>query len=451
MPKLLEKKDKNQNLENMKNECKFARVRGMRDILPDEYRFWDFVERKAIDITKTYGFKRLEIPVLEKIELYERSTGKETDIVTKEMYDFVDKGGERVAMRPEATPSLARVYIEHGMLNYPQPVKMCWIGSLFRYERPQAGRYRQLHQIDLEIFGEASPVADAQLMMIAYNFFKELQINTEIQINSIGCAECRKVYIDKLKEFFKQKTKKGNFCDDCKKRSVKNPLRILDCKEKECIENLEDAPQIIDSLCDLCRTHFVKVLELLDGLSVPYNLNPFLVRGLDYYTRTVFEIWPTDESDDDESNEGSRNFALGGGGRYDALVEYLGGRQTPACGLGIGLERTILKIKEKNISLQENNKNLIFVAQIGDQARRVAMLLFEDLRKAGFNIAQSFTKDGLRAQLEEANRSKARLSLILGQKEVADGMILIRDMDSGVQEAIDLKKVVVELEKRLKE
>ncbi len=424
----------------------FYKLRGMKDVLFDEHKYWDLVINKANNLARIYGFKRIETPVLETAGMYERSTGKETDIVTKEMYSFADKNGDKVALRPEATPSLVRAYIEHGMFNLPQPVKMLWIGPLFRHEKPQSGRLRQHTQFDLEMFGEESSVADVQLILVGYNFFKELQINIQIQVNSIGCKGCRGEYIAKLVEFYKERGKRSKLCDDCKKRLVKNPLRLLDCKEEECDKVRADAPQIVDSLCDGCRDHFVKVLEYLDELDVPYNLNPFLVRGLDYYNRTVFEFCP---EEDDSVESAARQSSLGGGGRYDSLVEDMGGRPTPSCGFGIGIERVILKIKEKNIPLKKDAENYIFLAQLGDQAKRKAFGLFEDLRRAGISIRQAFTKDSLRAQLEEADRIGAKFSLILGQKEIIDGTILIRDMESGIQEIVDYKKIVSVIEKKL--
>lgn len=434
-------KDKNKNILKQ-----VSRLKGMRDVLFDEYRYWDLVIKKATELARVYGFKRVEIPVLENLRLYERSTGKASDIVTKEMYSFVDKNGEKIALRPEPTSSLVRVYIEHGMFNLPQPVKMFWLGPIFRHEKPQAGRYRQSHQFDLEIFGEETPIADVLLILVAYNFFRELQIDVQIQINSLGCRECREEYLFKLIEFYKERGRRSKLCSDCKKRLIKNPLRLLDCKEEKCNEIKEEAPQIVDYLCDDCREHFIKVLEYLDELDINYNLNPHLVRGLDYYNRTVFEIWALDE-DEVVKNK----LALGGGGRYDGLVEYMGGRPTPACGFGLGIERTVIRIKEKNIPLKKDEEDLIFIAQLGDQARRKAFILFEELRRAGFKVRQSFTKDSLKAQLEEANRIGARFSLILGQKEMIDGTILFRDMESGIQEIINQKKIKDEIEKKLNE
>jgi len=443
MPRTAKKKviNKSKKVRGRSNK-RYSRLRGMKDLLPEEYKYWNLVIRKAIELAKFYSFKQVDTPILEQLSLYERSTGKTSDIVTKEMFSFIDKNGEKIALRPEATPGLVRSYIEHGMFNLPQPVKFFWLGPLFRHEKPQSGRLRQHSQFDLEIIGEDSPVADAQLILIAHNFFRELQIEALIQVNSIGCSECRKEYIAKLLEFYKERGKRAKLCNDCRKRLIKNPLRLLDCKEEKCIELRTEAPQIVDWLCDECREHFIKVLEYLDELDIPYNLNPYLVRGIDYYNRTVFEIWSS-------SSEQGRQSSLGGGGRYDSLIEKMGGRATPACGFGLGVERTILKIKEKNIPLKQDDKADIFLAQLGEQARRKAMLLFEELRRAGFYIRQAFTKDSLKAQLEVANRIGAKYSLILGQKEIMDGTILIRDMESGIQEVIDYKKLIPEIEKRL--
>ncbi len=436
--------------EKTKKNQKYNRLRGMKDVLFDEYKYWNIIFKKARDLASYYGFKQIDTPIMEKLDLYERSTGKDTDIVSKEMYSFIDKGGEKIALRPEATPGLVRSYIEHGMFNLPQPVKTFWMGPLFRHERPQSGRLRQHNQFNLDIFGEEGPVADAQLILIAYNFYSELQIPVQVEINSIGCKECRGEYLKKLDEFYKERGKRSKLCPDCKKRFVKNPLRLLDCKETECIAVREDAPQIVDSLCDDCRDHFIKVLEYLDELEIPYNLNPFLVRGLDYYNRTVFEIVPSLE-DENAEQELKRQSSLGGGGRYDDLVEVLGGRPTPACGFGLGIERTIMKIKEKNIPLSSDNTDYIFLAQLGEQAKRKILVLFEEMRRAGYHVRQAFTKNSLKAQLEEANRIGARYSLILGQKELIDGTIIIRDMESGTQEVIDYKKIYSELNKRLEE
>jgi histidyl-tRNA synthetase len=379
------------------------------------------------------------------LELYKKSTGESSDIVAKEMYAFVDKNGEKVALRPEITPSLVRAYVENGMLNLPHPVKMYSVGPIFRHEKPQAGRYRQSHQLDWEIFGEASPVADFLLMLIAYNLFSELQVEVEFQVNNIGCQQCRGEYIKKLTAYYRERGNRSRLCNDCKRRLEKNPLRLLDCKEADCVSLKEGAPPIVDFLCEDCKKKFTRVLEYLDEMNIPYNLNLNLVRGLDYYTGTVFEITAKEEAEKNPAGQ----LSLGGGGRYDTLVEFFGGRPTPTCGMAIGIERTVAKIKTNGMLLGKEDKNIIFIAQLGDAARRKALGLFEELRKAGLPVKQAFTRDSLKDQLEEANALGAKLTLILGQKEMNDKTILVRDMESGNQEVVDYKKVKGEIEKRI--
>ncbi|MFH1325918.1 MAG: histidine--tRNA ligase [Candidatus Falkowbacteria bacterium] len=433
--------------DNVKKAKTIPRLRGMRDILPDEYRYWEQVINKAEDLFQYYGFQKTEIPVLEQMSLYERSTGKQTDVVSKEMFSFVDKDNDRVALRPEATPGLIRSYIEHGLFSWSlQPIKLLWIGSLFRREKPQAGRHRQFSQIDLEVIGEQSPVADAQLILLGYKFLEELGLKVQVQINSIGDPADREEYVKKLVEYCRDRKVRSKISPDDRKRLVKNPLRILDSKDEGTKEALEEAPQIIDNISDEARNHFIKVLEYLDEFDVNYTLNSTLVRGLDYYNRTVFEFWPEGEKETSQS-------ALGGGGRYDGLVEFMGGRPTPACGFAIGVDRIINKIKEnnpENSGLSKNKKPDIFVAQLGDGAKRKAMAFFEELREKGYKASQNFIKDSLKSQLEMANKLGVKVTLIIGQKELIDDTILIRDMESGMQEVYSFKKVYEELDKRLK-
>ncbi len=434
-------------IKEKKLKKKYTKLRGVKDVLFDEYKYWDLVQDKIINLAKIYGYQRIDTPILEKFDLFKITTGEDTNLFSKEMYSFIDKNGDKIALRPEATPGLVRSYIEHSMFALPQPVKMFWMGPLLRYEKPQSGKFRQHTQFNLDVIGEKNPFADIQLILIAYNFFKELQLKVQVQINSIGCEECQPNYIKELVEFYKERGKRSKLCNDCKKRFVKNPLRLLDCEEEDCVAVKEGVPQIVDFLCDGCRDHLIKILEYLDELEVPYNLDPSLVRGLDYYNRTVFEFISVEEDNENENRK--KPLSLGGGGRYDNLIERTGGNPAPACGFGIGIERVIMKIKEMNIPLKEDKNNFIFLAQIGDSARREAFLLFEDLRRSGYNVRQALTKDSLKLQLEEAKEMDVRYTVILGQKEIIDGTIIIRDMESRNQEVVDYKKIKQELDKRL--
>lgn len=415
-------------------------LRGFKDILPTEQKYWYYLKDKIQKISNEYNFLPIDTPLLEATNLFIRGVGKQTDIVEKEMFSFLLDDNENISLRPEPTAAVARAYLQHGMINQPQPVKLYLVGPMFRYDRPQSGRQRQFHQASFEVLGDGHPVIDAQLLIIAYNFFQEIGLEIDIQINSLGCLACRAEYKKNLINFFRLKRK--FLCEDCKRRLVKNPLRILDCKEEKCQELQKEAPQIIDWLCEECKGHFIKVLEYLDESEIPYNLNSFLVRGLDYYTKTVFEFWPV------KTNQKSQN-ALGGGGRYDNLTEVLGGRSVPAAGFGLGLERIILQLKERDIKVPEIEEPQIFLAQLGESARRKALTLFELLKQEKIKVVESFSKDSLKNQLDLANKLGVKFSLILGQKEVLDGTILIRDMEAGIQEIINYNKVVEEVKKKL--
>jgi len=417
-------------------------LRGFKDILPKDQKYWDIISDISKKLAVGFGYGRIRLPILEETNLFVRSVGKDTDIVEKEMFSFVDRSGINVSLRPEATASVARAYIEHGMYNMTQPVKLFYFGPMFRREKPQSGRHRQFYQFGYEALGSSEPIVDAQLIAIASKFFTRIGLKEgiNIQVNSLGCKACREDYKQELINFFKPKRKL--LCDNCKKRLTKNPLRILDCKETSCQTLLSEAPQILDWLDDECKDHFMKVLEYLDQLEIVYNLNPYLVRGLDYYTKTVFEIWS-------ENKMGSQT-ALGGGGRYDGLVELLGGREEiPAAGFSTGVERIILMLKENEIKIEEKYKPEVFLAQIGHQAKIKALKLLENLQESGINTTESFAKDSLKSQLELANKLKVKYSLILGQKEVLDGTILVREMEGGVQEIIDYEKIVADLKKKL--
>ncbi len=414
-------------------------LKGFRDILPIDAPYWRYVKDKAQKIADDYGFRMIETPILEFAGLFKRSLGKHTDIVEKEMFEFEDRGGDDVVLRPEGTAGIARAYINHGMQNLPQPLKVFYEGPMFRYENPQSGRLREHHQAGFEILGSAGSAADAQLILIARNLLNELGVTFSLQINSIGCPGCREAYKNALLEYYKPFRK--NLCEDCKRRLVRNPLRLLDCKEEECQKVRQAAPHIVDFLDEECKKHFTQVLEFLDEIGVSYDMNPFLVRGLDYYTRTVFEFWPVGDVKAQSS--------LINGGRYDNLIEELGGLPTPAVGFGAGIERLISRIKDEGVVVPPMARPDIFVAHLGLEARKRGMLLFEDLRKQGFTLAENFSKESLKQQLEAANKMRAKFTLILGQKEMQEKTILLRDMDAGVQETIDQKKIVADMRRRL--
>ena len=415
-------------------------LKGMKDVLPADQIYWDFVIDKVRALASDYGYARIITPVLEQTDLFMRSVGRETDIVEKEVYSFADKSGENVTMRPEMTASVARAYNEHGFLAMPQPVKVFYYGPFWRYNRPQSGRYRQFWQIGFEVLGEEHPVIDSQLIFLAYKFCEELGLKVNVQVNSIGCPSCRNDFRQVLLDYYRSKRK--NLCEDCKRRMSKNPLRLLDCKEPGCQEAAQDSPQIVDYLCEECRDHFVKVLEYLDSLEIVYSLNPRLVRGLDYYTRTTFEIWPDTDSLTAQST-------IGGGGRYDNLVENVGGRPTAAAGFACGLERIILLLKENKVQIPSLPKPDIFLAQLGVTARKETLKLFEKFRQEKIRVAEDFSEDSIKEQLSKASKLGAKFSIILGQKEILDGTILIRDMENGIQEVVDANKIIPEIKKRL--
>lgn len=419
-------------------------VRGFRDVLPDEQWHWDRLEAEARNLAKSYGFGRIQLPALEYASLFERTLGKETDVVSKEMFVFEDQGGDRLAMRPEGTAQVARAYIEHGMVNLPQPVKMWYFQPFFRHERPQHGRYRQFWQVGFEAIGSIEPIIDAQVMLMCHRFCKDLGIDVTLHVNTLGTPQSRKEYLTHLVAYFKQHKNKLSEVD--KKRLLKNPLRMLDSKEPGMEELKAGAPQIVDYLDPESKAHFMKVLEYLDEADVQYTLNPHLVRGLDYYAHTIFEIMMTNPP-----TEEMAAIALGGGGRYDGLVPMLGGRENiGAMGAALGVERVILAAKSLGIHQPAEEKKVdVFFCQLGDAARRKGLATFERLREGGIGCAEAFGKGALKSQLELADKMKAKLALILGQKEVLDGTIIIRDMDSGAQEIVDVEKVVGILARRL--
>lgn len=416
--------------------------RGMHDILPEEQKYWRYILKKTESLVEDYGFEKIDTPIIEPAELFLRSAGAGSDIVEKEIYNFKSRGGDDLALRPEGTASVVRAYLENGMNVRPHPVKLYYYGPMFRHDQPQHGRYRQHFQFGLETLGDASEVVDAELIFLGYKILQTLGLtNYNVHINSMGDNSCRPAYVRALKDYYKNRLKK--VCAQCRIRFKKNVLRMLDCKEESCKEAGKDALPFIDFLDDGCKSHFKRVLEFLDEAKIPYILDSHLVRGLDYYTRTVFEFIPDETS--------KSQLTLIAGGRYDRLVDLLGGAKTPAAGWALGMDRVVLALKENEISVPEIGlKPKIFLVQLGDGAKRKSLILFENLRKAGVEVKSSLGRDSIKSQLRIANRLGVKYTLIFGQKEALEGTIIIREMDTGIQETVLLDKVVDEMKKRLK-
>jgi len=425
------------------SKIKYQSLSGMHDVLPEDQVYFKRIQKVVESVTNSYTFEKIETPILEFAEVFQKAVGDDTDIVGKEMYTFRTKGGDLVSLRPEGTASVMRSYLEHGMHNLPQPVKLWYVGPFFRYERPQAGRFRQFHQFGFEAIGDSNPSIDSQIIQMSYDVLKELGFKgLTIEVNSIGDSECRPYFKKILTSYFK--SRRSSLCSDCQRRLKENPLRILDCKEEKCQRVKAGAPQIIDHLCEKCHAHFKEVLEFLDELELPYTLNPYLVRGLDYYTKTVFEIVETSE-------DGKSLGTLCGGGRYDNLSKMLGGRDTPGCGSAAGMERiaSLMKTREMKTGIKQEEPK-IFLAQLGQLAKRKSMKLFEEFRDAKIPVAESFSKDSLKTQLRTANKMGIKWVLIFGQKEALEDFITLRDMDTGTQKEIKLDKIVEEMKEKVK-
>ncbi len=419
--------------------------KGMHDILPQDQPWWEKIRKEAKEITEYYNFFRIDTALVESTELFERSLGAATDIVEKQMFLLKDKSGDSLVLRPEGTASIVRAYLQHGLSHLGQPVKFYYDGPMFRYERPQAGRYRQFHQFGMEIIGgEFDPIYESQIIVPIFRLLENLKIKKLVlKINTIGCKNCRPVYVQKLKNYYKNHLKE--ICKDCNYRLKVNALRVLDCKEETCQPVKQGAPTILDSLCAACTRHFKGVLEFLDEVGLPYQLDHFLVRGLDYYNRTVFEIFTEAVAEDGQGF----NFALASGGRYDRLFEVLTGKAVSAVGGAIGMERIIEVMKVLNINVLPRQRPKAFLIHMGDQAKKKSLGLLEEFRKANIPVLESLGKDSLQAQFRNADKVGAVIALIFGQKEVFEESIIIRDMKSGAQETVPLKKIVAVLKKRL--
>lgn len=417
---------------------KFQSLQGMKDILPEEKKWYEKVKYAANKMVEFYNFLEIETPIIEREELFQKTTGESSDVIQKELYAFTTKGGEKVVLRPEFTPALARVYIERGLVNRPKPLKLYTTGPLFRHEKPQKGRYRQFNQFDFEVFGSDHPIEDAKLIQLFVNILARLGFNDVIvKLNSIGCRDCRLAYENALKKYYKKYLPK--ICDDCKVRFQKNPLRLLDCKDPKCQPIKAVAPKTMDFLCPFCKEHFENLKEYLTAAGLPFKLDNYLVRGLDYYTQTVFEIF----------SEGVSGGALISGGRYNYLIEEIGGRPTPAVGGAGGIERIMEAMQEKKLSSTiehtDWSKYTVYLAALTETARRKALTVLEILKKNDIRCIESLSKNNLKIQLKLAKKLPAQIVLILGEKEVFDNTIIIRNKRTTSQRTVEIKDLTAEL------
>ncbi len=405
--------------------------RGTSDILPGEQAYWRHVEQQAAHICQLYSYERIDTPAFEDTGLFTRSVGEETDIVTKEMYTFADRGGNQITLRPEGTAPVCRAYLEQGLHNLPQPVKLYYLASIFRYERPQAGRYREHHQFGYEAIGDGDPALDAEVIDMAWQFFLSLNLHhLTLNLNSIGCKECRPGYLTVLKDYYASYARE--LCSDCQRRLKSNPLRLLDCKKPLCRQAADSAPRSADHLCPQCHQHFTRLKQYLGLLDLPFTVNHRLVRGLDYYTRTVFEIQP--------EAEGAQS-TLGGGGRYDDLIEELGGKPTPAIGFAAGLERIILNLKKQKVPIPPLPRPRVFIAHIGDEAGNEANKQAATLRRSGIAAQAAMGSKSLKAQMRQANNLGIRQAVIIGQQEVESGTAIVRDMTLAQQKTVPVSEL----------
>ena len=405
--------------------------RGTNDVLPGESYKWQFVEQKLIDTAGLYGFKEIRVPVFEHTEVFVKNVGDTTDVVQKEMYTFLDKGDRSITLRPEFTAGVIRSVVEHSLTAAALPVKVCYCGGCYRYEKPQAGRLREFHQFGAECIGAASPAADAEMIALANQLLCDIGINKiSLEINSIGCPVCRAEYHKALKEFFE--SKKAELCATCNERLERNPMRILDCKSPVCAEIAKDAPKVIDFLCDECQTHFDGVKAHLDAMGIAYKINPRIVRGLDYYTRTVFEFI---------SGDIGAQATVCGGGRYDGLLEQMGGAKEPALGFAMGIERLLMVLESQNVEIPTPKTCDLYIAPMGEAATLKASVLCNTLRDEGFEALTDIVGRGLKAQMRYANKIGARFTLVLGESELESGKARLKCMENGEENEISLDNI----------
>lgn len=404
-------------------------IKGTQDIMPSEVYKNQFIEQTAIDIAGKFGFKEIRTPVFEHTELFQRGVGETSDVVQKEMYTFDDKGGRSITLRPEGTAGVARAFLEHGLFNEALPQKLCYVLNCYRYEKPQAGRWREFQQFGVEMLGTAAPAADAEVISLANEIFTFLGVeNLQLELNSIGCPECRKNYHKALKEYFE--ARKENLCGTCLERLEKNPMRLLDCKSPICKEISKDAPAILDYICDDCSAHFESVKKYLDAMNIEYVVNPRIVRGLDYYTRTVFEF---------VSNDIGAQGTVCGGGRYDGLIEELGGPHTPSLGFAMGTGRLLMLLAAQGIELPSPAGCEIYIAPMGEAASLEAMRIVSDMRASGICAQTDVAGRSLKAQMKYADKIGARYTMVLGDNEIEQGKANIKNMDSGDVTEVELE------------
>jgi histidyl-tRNA synthetase len=404
-------------------------LKGFKDILPEEVGIWQFIERKARDIFLRYGFEEIKVPILEKTELFVRTIGENTDIVEKEMYTFIDRNGSSVTMRPEGTAPVIRSYIENGLFVRGSVQRLYTIGPMFRHERPQKGRLRQFHQMSVEVLGSNSAKLDTEVMTMAWQILVEIGLQASLQLNSLGCAKCRPSFKEALQVFLQERL--ANLCDDCQRRSTTNPLRVLDCKSEHCQAEYVSAPAITEHLCETCALHFDEVKQTLTQLGVPYTLNPKMVRGLDYYTRTTFELITT---------ELGAQGAIGAGGRYDGLVQQLGGPEVPGIGFAMGMERLVMLLGQKGGFASAPGPDL-FLVTLGKRAYEMGFILQQSLRAAGKHVLMDHEGRSMKNQLKQADKQKARFALILGENELEKRQAALKDMNTGEQETVVLPEI----------
>ena len=413
--------------------------RGTKDILPEAIAGWTHIEETIRALCRRYGFEEIRTPLFEHTELFQRGIGEGTDVVDKEMYTFSDRGGRSITLRPENTASVVRAYLQNKLYGDSPLAKLFYIGSMFRYDRPQAGRQREFHQFGVELLGEEGPMADAEVILLAVDFLATLGLtDLSLSINSVGCPKCRPVYRKALQDYFRDKL--GELCGDCNERFERSPLRILDCKVDADKPFMEKAPKVLDCLCDDCRTHFEKVQEYLKAAGVAFSIDPRLVRGLDYYTKTAFEV--------KYAPLGAQS-AVAGGGRYDALIEEIGGKPTPAVGFATGLERVLLALEKQGLLPREEQRLDAFVVALGEAAHVPAFRLLARLREAGLCAAMDYANRSMKAQMKQANKMKARFALILGEDEIQENAVMLKDMEKSEQQKVSfdaaIEKICVEV------